>query len=354
MSLLSRTLVAASIAAFALVTTAAAQAPTPGYKWRIKTSMSMMGMSMPGSTSEVCVPKDAPDAAPVEQRPNCRVYDVKNVGKKMSLKMSCTGEQAMEGAMEITYDSPEHYSGKMNMSTSGGSMVMDYDGKRIGDCDASAMERKVNRLMADSAAMQAKQCADNAAALGPAAMHFGPDAICKDPKDRKTWCDGYQSYEGYAKLAGVERSMRSVKARGADAQPLTEGGKACGVPAEAVRAKLCAGAEAKGKLNFILANCPAEAKVISRRECSTRGFSVVASQPKFESFCGGFAAGEAKGGNSDPADGASSGNGGSNGNAGSKPAAAEPAAPPAGDQQGNKATESVKKGTKALKNLLGF
>lgn len=356
MSLFSRTLVAASLAAFALATTAAAQAPTPGWKWRIKTSMSMMGMSMPGATSEICTPKDQPDAAPVEQRPECRIYDLKNVGKTTSMKMSCTGKDPMEGSMEITYDSPTHYMGKMTAKHDGETMLMNYEGTRIGECDASEMERKVKKMMADSAAAQAKQCADNAANLGAAEMHFGSSAICKDPKDRKTWCDRYQTYEGYSKLAGLERAMRSTKARGAGSQPLTDGGKNCGVAADTVRAKLCTGAEAKGKLNFILNNCPVEAKVISQRECSTRGFSVVASEPKYESFCGGFAAGEAKEDGGDQGASGDSGNAGAQGssrNGAAQPASGDPAAPE-GEKPATKATDAVKKGTKALKNILGF
>jgi hypothetical protein len=356
MSLFSRTLVAASLAAFALATTAAAQAPTPGWKWRIKTSMSMMGMSMPASTAEVCTPKDKPDAAPVEQRPECRIYDYKTVGKTTSMKMSCTGKDPMEGSMEITYDSPEHYIGKMNAKMNGESMVMNYEGKRIGECDASEMERKINKMLADNAAAQAKQCAENAATLGAAEMHFGPNAICKDPKDRKTWCDRFQSYEGYSKLAGLERAMRSAKAGTPGARPLSDGAKNCGVAADTVRARLCSGAEAKGKLNFILNNCPAEAKVISQRECSTRGFSVVASQPKYESFCGGFAAGEAQEDGGDQSASGDSGNAGSQGagrNGAAQPASGDPAAPE-GEKPANKATDAVKKGTKALKNILGF
>ncbi len=356
MSLLSRTLVAASLAAFALATTAAAQAPTPGWKWRVKTSMSMMGMSMPGTTSEVCTPKDQPDAAPVEQRPECRIYDLKNVGKKTSMKMSCTGKDPMEGSMEIIYDSPEHYSGKMNATMNGETMVMNYEGTRIGECDASEMKRKINKMLADQAAQQAKYCADNAAELGSAMLYFGPDATCKNPKDRKTWCDRYQSYEGYSKLAGLERSLQRVKSRGADSQPLTDAGKNCGVPVEAVRTKLCAGAEAKGKLGFMLGNCPAEAKLIAQRECSTRGFSVVASEPKYENFCSRFAAGAAKGGGDEEESGGDSGDSGAQGagrNAAGQPASGDPAAPE-GDKPATKATDAVKKGTKALKNILGF
>jgi hypothetical protein len=313
-------------------------------------------MSMPGTTSEVCMPKDKPDAAPVPERKDCRVYDVKRVGKKMSLKMSCTGKDPMEGAMEITYDTPTHYRGKMNMTSSGETMAMDYEGTRIGDCDAAELGRKMDKMLADSAAAQAKQCSQNAAQLGSQSIFFGPNAICKDPKDRKTWCDKFQSYDGYRQMARSEKNARRAKLTEPGSMVLTDGAKACGTTAESLRTNLCAGAEAKGKLDFILAECPVQAKVISQRECSTRGFSVVASQPKYESFCGGFAAGEASDGGDSAGGDENSGAQGAGRNASGQPGdqpGAQPAAQP-GDKPANKATDAVKKGTKALKNILGF
>ena len=44
---------------------ALAQGATPGEKWRVKTSMQMSGMSMPGQTMEICKPTDA-DSVPMK------------------------------------------------------------------------------------------------------------------------------------------------------------------------------------------------------------------------------------------------------------------------------------------------
>ena len=108
-------------------------------------SMEMAGMKMPGMTTEICAPKNAPPEP--EQQENCTVSNRKRVGNTESFDMACTGKNAMTAHMEMTQESPSRWRGKMQSKSKDGEMTMAYVGEKLpGECDASAMERKMNKM----------------------------------------------------------------------------------------------------------------------------------------------------------------------------------------------------------------
>jgi hypothetical protein len=125
-----------------LVPPAFSQAVVPGEKWRVKSSASMSGMSMPSQTQEMCQPKADKTAAPVPTQSNCRMSDMKQVGNKSSMKMTCTGEHPMTAVIESEYFGPDHYKGSMQSHfdasqvgpggpPGGTDMTMNYEGENL-------------------------------------------------------------------------------------------------------------------------------------------------------------------------------------------------------------------------------
>ncbi len=53
-------------------------------------------------------------------QPDCKMSDLKTVGHTLSGTMVCSGQMKGAGHIAITYDTPEHYSGKMNFDGSSG------------------------------------------------------------------------------------------------------------------------------------------------------------------------------------------------------------------------------------------
>lgn len=108
--------------------------------------MKAMGIEMPvghAITTQRCM-TDAEvnsDTPPAIQRPQsgCKMTNTKFQGHTMSADMVCTGEMQGEGHFMVTYDSPEHYNGKMTFKgTEQGhpaNMSNTFDGKWLSaDC----------------------------------------------------------------------------------------------------------------------------------------------------------------------------------------------------------------------------
>lgn len=269
---------------------ALAQGATPGEKWRIKTTMQMSGMSMPGQTMEICKPTDA-DAVPVKTDDNCQVYDVKRAGNTQSFKMRCTGEEPVEGSAEFTYLGSDRYQGKMLMKMRGETMTMDYEGQKLGGaCDAGALKRDVERMQAhaqqqqaDSERMQAESCRKLAAeASAPSMM----GTQCKDPEDIKTFCAAVVTHDRFADYAKAEKQARP-EMNFPGARPLSEAAQLCGFQVETERARLCDSAEVNGKVGFIASHCPLQAQALARTHCAGRSYTTIGE--RYRNFCAEFA-----------------------------------------------------------------
>ena len=124
-----------------LSVSALAQSPRRDGRWEVKTEMEMPGMpmKMPAMTTTQCITKEQaedPQRSVPQGRGapnNCKVFDYKVTGNKVTWSMKCEGPEAMSGAGEITYGE-NTYDGVMKMERQGQTMMMKYTGKRLGDC----------------------------------------------------------------------------------------------------------------------------------------------------------------------------------------------------------------------------
>lgn len=346
-----RTPVLALLSATLLVAPATFAERPPGYepgeKWRTTMSMSAMGMTMPGMSSEVCVPKGG-DASQAGLDKNCQTSNMRQSGNKLSYHVVCTGKNAMEGDMEIENLGPDHYRGQMIATAQGDQMTMKYEGKKLpGECDAGEMKRKVNAIVAQHDAEMMKVCREGATNL-QSALFAGSSAQCKDPKDKETFCSGARSHKGFGSLSQQERWAGRSVVKG-QVRPLSDSAKFCGFGVDATRKDLCSSAEGKKAWVFLANECPAIAGPLAQRECAGRDFTTPVA-PKYVQFCDAYGKDRSLSESSAGADGTS------DGGAGASPASSggDGATGEAGDKpQKQNVGDKAKEGLKKLKGLFG-
>jgi hypothetical protein len=132
-----------------------AQSPTqspmrPG-NWEITTQMQIpdVPVQMPETRITQCVtPEDLKD--PAAALPNalqqgrgrgrgrgnadaCKVSDYAVSGSTVTWKLTCTGDQAMNGTAEMVF-AGDSYTGMMKMAMQEGAVAIRLTGKRTGDC----------------------------------------------------------------------------------------------------------------------------------------------------------------------------------------------------------------------------
>jgi hypothetical protein len=337
-----------------LLSTATAQAPTPGERWRTTMSMEMMGMKLPGQTTEVCTPKGM-SQAPVPDDKECTVTNRRSSGRTESFDMACKGD--MTGTMEMTQESDTRWTGKMTGNTKDGQMTMRMLSEKLpGECDASEMERKMNQMKAQGDAMVAKQCLESAKA-GQSIVFLGATATCKDAASVKAYCGFARTSAGYNTLSREQR-MGSRVYKGAEAARyrtiLADTGKLCSFSPETVRTQYCGTARQKEDWTFFAEECPELAKPLAQAQCAGRDFTTPVDPP-FVKFCGAWSAG-----------GGATGGTGAAGAAAGAPAATGTVKVGEGEGTGtgeqvvtqkpsptNAAKDAVLKGKDALKGLFG-
>jgi Protein of unknown function (DUF3617) len=113
----------------------AARADAPGDLWEVTQQMVMQSppMTMPANTLKVCAPKVW--TKPPGGREGCTNSNYAKSGNTATWTTMCTGEQAMTGQGEITFDSADHYKGGIKFTGDGFAMTIQLEGKRVGDCD---------------------------------------------------------------------------------------------------------------------------------------------------------------------------------------------------------------------------
>ena len=84
-------------------------------------AMRARGMSVNGRTMTVqhCMTQEEVNAIkppPMRNGQECKMSNVKAVGQSFSADLVCTGEMNATGHFEITYDSPEHYTGRQSFT----------------------------------------------------------------------------------------------------------------------------------------------------------------------------------------------------------------------------------------------
>src|SRR5690606_29180692 len=214
-----------------------------GEKWRITSSMQMAGMSMPGMSTEIC--KDpGQDAAPIETEQNCQIYDMQRNGNVQSFKVRCTGDEPVEGSAQFTYLGSDRYQGRMEMTTQGQTMIMNYEGQKLGVCDGREVNLQAKKLIAEGerqqklADQQMKESCRKLAAEADGPAFLG---MCKDPADKKTYCAAVRKPENFLRLARQEQDNLRYGQNTAvpEARPLTQSANICGFVVEKEREGLC-------------------------------------------------------------------------------------------------------------------
>jgi hypothetical protein len=325
--------------------TAHAQAPVPGDEMRVTTKMDMGGMSMPATTSTVCMPRTArAEDGPLDRPENCQMLDFSTSGNTTRFRMRCSGE--MEGEMTgETTTTPKGYTTRMTMQAEGRTMVTTQDAEKTGkECDAAEMERKMNAMMAkaeaDSAKMMKEICAGSAKEVSQVPTFFGPDATCKDPADVKTLCGNVRTPKGYYRLYDA----KTAKLFGNEPAGVKALESACALKGPApLKEELCGQAEGKRWWNFLAKECPVQAQALAAKECAGRDFTALQGSP-YAGFCGAMGTGT-------PAAGDAEGDALADGSAPPAPAA------PAGNEAQNaaqKAADKAKRGFKSLRDKVGF
>ena len=84
-------------------------------------AMRARGMSANGRTMTVqhCMTQTEVEAVkppPMRNAQDCKTTNVKTAGQSFSADLVCTGQMNATGHFEVTYDSPEHYTGKSSFS----------------------------------------------------------------------------------------------------------------------------------------------------------------------------------------------------------------------------------------------
>lgn len=356
----------AALLPLALAQVATAQAPTPGERWRTTMSMEAMGMKMPGMTQEICAPKGQPDEPP-PANPDCTQTNMRRNGKTMIFDMQC--KDGTTGTMEMTQESPTRWSSKMLANTKEGQMTMLMNSEKLpGECDASAMERKMNKLIAEGNAANAKACMENARGLN-SQMFIGANAGCKDKASVDAFCTQAKGMKGYNTIARQQRM--STGRYGANAPPayrtvLADTGKLCGFSPEATRKQHCSTAQTRKEWTFFAEECPETANPIGQRECAGRDFTNPVA-PAYADFCsawssamrGNAPAGRASGSDGESGDAASNGGASGSSTASGSQGTVQPDTGSGDGSQGDKpkptdaAKEALKKSRDALKGLFG-
>jgi hypothetical protein len=342
--LMSRNQLAATILLFvANPALAASTAPTKGVWWEqtVRTEMKGMPMAMPAQTMKVCVSETDQWSKPPDRQDNCTFTILSRGPSSVKWKSVCTGKEAMEGLGDFTW-TKDASEGTITMHTQMGDMVMVQKGRRLGgECSPRAEEEKREGEYADMRARGVKAEAESKAAAArqaKAACEHGVEnmtadlfvvrsgglAACADGDARSRFCAKLQTRAGYD-LAGVSPDRNRER-----------GAEACKLDLGQLETRLCAEAVKTGDLTWLLRHCPADVKVIVKRECAGRDYTSTAE--KFRDFCAHAAAESMKG----DQDG--------------KPErkTKKPKAPKEEDGEAKPADKTLEKGKSLLKGVLGF
>lgn len=277
-----------------LLLAAPAAAAERGTWWEMTSEMEMVGMpfAMPPTTVKVCQPDGDWQKPPQDkQEGNCQVKDLKRSGETMRWKMVCTGKEAMEGDGELTR-SGDTFSGRTRIKSAHGDMTVKMRGKKLGGaCDPEEQKRaaeaqgerikgQIKVAEGQRAAAVAKAC-DDAIENMQASAVAGQMPSCQDPAKRQAFCARVRTEDGLVKLMNQAEAERVTK--GMMPGPVAAA-KACRLDLGEVKRSLCPGAVQREKFTFLAVNCPAEAKVLARRECAGRDYTALAGS-KYRDFC---------------------------------------------------------------------
>jgi Protein of unknown function (DUF3617) len=291
------------VLAAALLCTAltAAAAPDSGDRYRVSVTMRMAGMSMPGSTTEVCTARAQPvSEKSIPRDKDCQVQDFRVQGSKASYHLVCTGKNAMTGDGEME-TLPDGFRGSIKAQAEGQQITMSYEGKRIGGCDFATESPE-----AQGKAATAQVCEAQLTSVPSHAMYIGPKAVCPTYKAR--FCANVSREMAQAaepaRFAETDRKFGSI---------IWQAAEGCGSSRAAILAKACGSAESGGDLDFVGDYCPdlvprhcaaadpnrsgrfvarhcaERARALAAQHCDGRGYTAMNASP-YRAFCSSYAA----------------------------------------------------------------
>jgi hypothetical protein len=244
----------------------------PGEFWEVTNKMEMQGMpfAMPSTTTKVCISKGGEnDPKKTSGDKDCRMTDVKTVGKKTTWKARCNHDgEIMTGVGEQTV-SNGGYQGKIQFSgTSQGrdmNMNMEFSGKRIGgNCDTEEAGKKIKAQICDTSHFE-----NTAQWISGGELFLQKDSLCLE--QRKQLCelvrkDAPKDANAYSALLMHDQQQGgSVSVA-----------KECKLDMAATTKSICKTINNKnyGQLSGY---CPAEAKIyretVRRKECEGRSYT---------------------------------------------------------------------------------
>lgn len=277
--------------------------------WEVSTQMNIPGMpaGMGAMAQQVCRGTDPKqEFASRKDMQDCTITDMKQSPTRVTMTATCKGERKV--TVDYNYNAGRtEYKGTIRMVDGGKEMLMNTSGRKIGTCDAQEAKRgqdaQVARIQAESANAKAqgeeilrRSEAEQIQACNGAVekMDFSGlgmygrctnknDDTCRQlmsgyqkqyPKiaaacNAKTaeFCRLYQTRDGFMKMR-ADRSKQSGAA------------ETCGVPAETVRASLCADAGKTDAYEFIGGNCPDLARPLAKDHCAGRSYTVSEGDPR--------------------------------------------------------------------------
>ncbi|MFN9389265.1 MAG: DUF3617 domain-containing protein, partial [Betaproteobacteria bacterium] len=262
----------------------------PDDLWETTMRMEGDGMKMPPMTQQVCAPKGKPESRmEMDKDSNCKMVESKQSGNKFTFKMVCTeGGDSYTGTGEMEDLSKDAYRGSF---TSSGvregrkfTMRMDMSGKRVGNCDAAAIERKA---AAEIAAIEKQQrdamvkvCNDAVANLATSLV-FAPEGRSEAMPCRDRQADFCANAGSVLKALRDRASWDAAQQKYSEGR-LQEAARACKLDLAATRAPLCKAAMDKREWRWLRGNCP-EAVALRNQHCKGRTYSSV--EPRYSDMC---------------------------------------------------------------------
>lgn len=242
----------------------------PDELWDVTMKMEIVGMpmAMPPQSHQVCLKKDRKAEDAIPKQDNCRVYDVRTSGSKVSFKMECTGKDAMTGEGEVT-SSPSSYEGRMKVRTTkkGEEMEMSqsFTGRRTGACTDQS-QQMVAAAKAQGDAATARVCSEGLDKL-VAQYFFGASAPCAS--QQKQFCE---KVGGHARDMREPAAFKAVVAK-SNAQTLKAAFDACNQSFDATAKAACGKAVSSRDWSFVGGgNCDAEVLAAGGTQCKGRDY----------------------------------------------------------------------------------
>jgi hypothetical protein len=254
--------------------------------WEITTKMEMPGipMAMPAQTNKFCKPQGQAqnDPLPSDKNNDCKMTDMQRSGSTSRFKMVCTGKQPMTGEGEVTYTGADSYSGKMHiagkMEGESIDMTQTFSGKKVGNCTYEDLGKKA---VAQAQAATADMCNKSIEQLSPYAF---------DPKMAGDSCAKFKP-QFCARARDIEKTQHTpagYTAARKNYQLLDQALELCGISRAGLMPELCQKASKGQEWDFLVANCPAEAKVAAQEHCAGRDYTSAMSGP-YAPLCRSYA-----------------------------------------------------------------